>query len=135
MRWRSMTGRDFAFMDFVRGLIALRKRYAVLRWPNFLHGTQIDGDGTRDVVWLRPDGKEMDNASWADATARSIGLLLGDIRPACSSWSTPTTKRCPSTCPTAAGRLARAHRRRHRLIDPPDRVLPPTARWRLKDAA
>ncbi len=79
MRWRQMTGRDFAFMEFVRGVIAVRKRYPILHWPHFLHGTKIHGDGTRDVIWLRPDGKEMDNASWADKSARSIGVMLGDI--------------------------------------------------------
>jgi isoamylase len=79
MRWRAMTGRDFAFMEFVRGVIAIRRRYPVLHWPHFLHGTQIHGDGTRDVIWLRPDGKEMDNGSWADKSARSIGVMLGDI--------------------------------------------------------
>ena len=56
MRWRAMTGRDFAFMEFVRGVIAVRKRYPVLRAQNFLHGTEIHDDGTRDVIWLRPDG-------------------------------------------------------------------------------
>jgi glycogen operon protein len=79
MRWRSMTGRDYAFMEFVRGVIAVRKRYSVLCSPHFLHGTQIHGDGTRDVIWLRPDGAEMDNASWADRSARSIGVMLGDV--------------------------------------------------------
>ncbi len=79
MRWRQMTGRDFAFLEFVRGVIAVRRRYPVLHWPHFLHGTQIHGDGTRDVIWLRPDGKEMDNGSWANPAARSIGVMLGDI--------------------------------------------------------
>ena len=115
MRWRAMSGRDFAFMEFVRGVIAIRRRYPVLRSPNFLHGTQIRGDGTRDVIWLRPDGKEMDNASWADKSARSIGVMLGDI-PArvldphkCLSWD--------AALPPAQWRaalLARAHRRRQR---------------------
>jgi isoamylase len=79
MRWRSMTGRDFAFMEFVRGVIAIRKRYGILHWPHFLHGTQIHNDGTRDVIWLRPDGIEMDNGAWIDRAARSIGVMLGDI--------------------------------------------------------
>ncbi len=79
MRWRGMTGRDYAFMEFVRGVIAVRKRYPVLHSSHFLHGTAIHGDGTRDVIWLRPDGKEMDIESWADKAARSIGVMLGDI--------------------------------------------------------
>ena len=79
MRWRGMTGRDFAFMEFVRGVIAIRKRYSILHSPNFLHGTQIHGDGTRDVIWYRPDGVEMDNGSWTDPQAKIVGVMLGDI--------------------------------------------------------
>jgi glycogen operon protein len=79
MRWRSMTGRDHAFLEFVRGVIAVRKRYAVLRAPRFLHGEPVRTDGTRDVVWYRPDGAEMDDASWTDTRAKVVGVTLGDV--------------------------------------------------------
>jgi glycogen operon protein len=79
MRWRAMTGRDRALMEFVRGVIAVRKRYSVLRAPYFLHGQQIHSDGTRDVVWYRPDGAEMDDASWQDPQAKVVGVMLGDL--------------------------------------------------------
>jgi len=78
LKWDGLPDRDAAFRAFVAGLIALRKRYPLLRERNFLHGRAIDGDGTRDVVWLRPDGREMDDASWGDGNARVIGLLLRD---------------------------------------------------------
>ena len=79
MRWRGMTGRDFAFMEFVRGVVAIRKRYAFLHASEFLHGNQIHGDGTRDVIWYRPDGVEMDNGAWSDPSAKVFGVMLGDI--------------------------------------------------------
>ena len=41
------------------------RRYPLLRSAAFLHGQPIDGNGTRDVVWLRPDGAEMDDAALA----------------------------------------------------------------------
>ena len=43
---------------------------------NFLHGHEIDGNGTRDVVWFKPDGKEMDGGAWGDGNAKVVGLLL-----------------------------------------------------------
>jgi glycogen operon protein len=78
MKWDGFSERDGAFHDFVRGLIALRKRYPLLRERNFLHGRAIDGNGTRDVVWFRPDGTEMDGAAWSDGNAKVVGLLLRD---------------------------------------------------------
>jgi glycogen operon protein len=76
MTWDGLSERDGAFHEFVRGLIALRKRYPLLRERNFLHGRAIDGNGSRDVVWFRPDGTEMDGGAWGDGNAKVIGLLL-----------------------------------------------------------
>jgi glycogen operon protein len=69
---------DHVFREFMRGVIQLRKRYRILRSGRFLHGEAVDERGTRSVVWFRPDGKEMDPASWRDTNARVIGLLLSD---------------------------------------------------------
>ncbi len=76
MKWDEHDERETAFLEFTRGLLALRRRYPVLRERNFLHGQPIDGNGTRNVVWYRPDGREMDGPSWGDGNARIIGLLL-----------------------------------------------------------
>ncbi len=76
--WKTIGEKDRAFMEFTRGVIRLRKRYRVLRANRFLHGEAVDDKGTRSVVWFRPDGREMDPASWGDTNARVIGLLLSD---------------------------------------------------------
>jgi glycogen operon protein len=78
MKWDGLDERDAAFQEFVRGLIAFRKRYPLLHERNFLHGREIDGNGTRDVVWFRPDGNEMDGEAWGDGNAKVVGLLLRD---------------------------------------------------------
>ncbi len=78
--WKNVDDRDRAFMEFVRGVIRLRKRYRVLRFGHFLHGEPIDEKGTRSVVWFRPDGREMDAPSWGDPNAKVVGLLLSDRR-------------------------------------------------------
>jgi glycogen operon protein len=76
--WKGAGARDEAFLEFVRGLIRLRKRYRILHYPHYLHGEPIDEKGTRSVVWLRPDGREMDPPSWGDPNAKVVGLLLSD---------------------------------------------------------
>ena len=58
--WKNIGERDRAFMEFLRGVIRIRKRYRILRANRFLHGEPVDEKGTRSVVWFRPDGQEMD---------------------------------------------------------------------------
>ncbi|MEQ9692410.1 MAG: glycogen debranching enzyme GlgX, partial [Bauldia litoralis] len=74
--WSDIGERDQAFFEFVRGMIAIRQRHPILRTRQFLHGDRVDDNGTRDVVWFRPDGAEMDDASWGDGRAKIVGLLL-----------------------------------------------------------
>src|SRR4029079_13541855 len=61
-----------------RGAWRLRQEYPLLRSTKFLHGQPIDENGTRNVVWYRPDGLEMDAPSWNDPNAKAVGLLLRD---------------------------------------------------------
>jgi glycogen operon protein len=78
LKWDDLSARDRAFMDFVRGLIRLRKESKLLHLDRFLHGEVIDGRGMRSVVWYKPDGNEMDAAAWGDPAAKLVGLLLSD---------------------------------------------------------
>jgi glycogen operon protein len=78
LKWTDVGERDRAFMEFVRGVIRLRSRYRLLGAPNFLHGQPLGESGLRNVIWYRPDGKEMDGASWQDPNAKTVGLLLSD---------------------------------------------------------
>jgi isoamylase len=61
---------------FTAGLLRLRKRLPLLRQPDFLHGERALRDGTRNVTWLRPDGKEMQEADWSNGYSRSIGVMI-----------------------------------------------------------
>jgi glycogen operon protein len=74
--WTSVGERDEAFLDFVRKVVGLRKRFPLLRQTHFLHGKEIAKDGTKDVLWLRPDGVEMTPDDWNNGLAKSIGLML-----------------------------------------------------------
>ncbi len=74
--WSSIGERDEAFFAFTRDLIRLRKRLRFLRQTRFLHGEEVGDDGTKNVVWLTPDGAEMTPADWNNGLSKSIGLML-----------------------------------------------------------
>ena len=62
-----------SFLQFVRSLLALRASTPVVRRRRFLKGWV----GTRaDVLWLRPDGREMRAEDWADPVRHTLGVLF-----------------------------------------------------------
>ncbi len=70
-----------SLLDFVRGLIAVRRQTPALRQPRFLHGDLLDGTPLKDVMWLAPDGGEISQDQWNDHTFRAFGMLLGGPPP------------------------------------------------------
>jgi glycogen operon protein len=74
--WSAAGGKEGAMLAFTTGLIALRRRYPLLRRYRFLHGERALRDGTRNVTWLRPDGEKMRPEDWENGVARCIGLML-----------------------------------------------------------
>ena len=63
-------------LNFTRRIIALRKNHPVFRRRNFFQGRAIKGADIKDILWLRPDGKEMTDDEWKQDSARSLGVLL-----------------------------------------------------------
>ena len=62
MNWADMSERDDAFFEFVAGVVRVRRDRPLLNQRRFLHGERAMRDGTRNVTWLRPDGKQMAKA-------------------------------------------------------------------------
>ncbi|MEM8534901.1 MAG: glycogen debranching protein GlgX [Chloroflexota bacterium] len=63
-------------LEFTRKLIQIRQEHPILHRPKFFQGRSIHGSDVRDVIWLRPDGKEMDDEEWNNGLVRCIGMLL-----------------------------------------------------------
>jgi isoamylase len=74
--WRDIGERGKAFLEFTSGLVGLRGRYPLLRQTRFVHGEPVAPGGPKNVLWLRPDGKEMKVADWHTAHAKGVGLML-----------------------------------------------------------
>jgi len=64
------------FTAFVRKVIALRKNHPVFRRRNFFLGRAIKGVGIKDILWLKPDGREMSDEEWNQEHARTLGVFL-----------------------------------------------------------
>jgi glycogen operon protein len=76
--WLDWSGRDAhgKLGSYVRDLIALRRAQPVLRRGSFFQGRRLGEGIYKDLVWLRPDGQEIDEQDWAKATLRAFGMRL-----------------------------------------------------------
>jgi glycogen operon protein len=64
-----------ALQQFVRQLTGLRARFPILHRRRFLTGRFDEEFGIRDVTWIHPSGKEMQQEDWT-AEARCFGMLM-----------------------------------------------------------
>ncbi len=62
--------------DFVRELLRLRCDHFVFRRQHFFHGQPLVGRRTKDITWLKSDGREMEQSDWQDRTARLLSYRL-----------------------------------------------------------
>jgi glycogen operon protein len=67
---------DLELHEFTRRLIRLRREHPVFRRRRWFQGRPIRGSGERDLVWFKPDGKEMSEQDWANGFAKSLALFL-----------------------------------------------------------
>jgi glycogen operon protein len=67
-------GADRALADFVPGLSALRRRFALLRKDEFLTGKASMSGAPPDVTWLHSSGRPMRDEDWSGADA--FGMML-----------------------------------------------------------
>ncbi len=77
--WVHWDTADTALIDFVGALTKLRKDHPTFRRRRFFDGRPVKrgkGEPLADIVWLKPDGSEMDEQNWDTGFGRSIGVFL-----------------------------------------------------------
>jgi glycogen operon protein len=74
--WR-LDERRLQLLEFTKRLIALRKSEVTLRRRTFLDGERLRPSGYKDITWIRPDGKEMQEDDWELGYARALAFRLG----------------------------------------------------------
>ncbi len=67
--------REERFLEFVQNLTHFRKEHPSFRRRHFLAPSNEE-EGSGDVVWWHPDGREMTNDDWHDDGLRAFGYLL-----------------------------------------------------------
>jgi glycogen operon protein len=67
-----------ALLEFTRRVIRLRAGEPVFRRRTFFQGRPITGDTVKDVYWLNPAGREMQQEDWATRQSCLGVLLVGD---------------------------------------------------------
>ncbi len=73
--WSKLEGnRDL--LAFVRRLIRLRAEHPVFRRSSFFLGDPADGSTVKDIVWLTPDGREMNDGDWNRWHNRCLGARV-----------------------------------------------------------
>jgi glycogen debranching enzyme len=72
--WVDWENADGTLVDFVAALHRFRKQHSALTRDHFLTGQTKHG--VRDVVWLHPDGREMNEGDWNQASASVLGMHL-----------------------------------------------------------
>ncbi|OIV35584.1 glycogen debranching enzyme GlgX [Mangrovactinospora gilvigrisea] len=65
-------------LAFTRAMTRLRSEHPVFRRRRFFHGRPKEGthDELSDIAWFTPQGEEMTDEDWRDATARSLTVFL-----------------------------------------------------------
>jgi isoamylase len=72
--------RQKAFLEFAQSLIAFRRQHPTFRRRHFLTGQETE-NGSKDVSWWHPDGREMHEKDWADQDLGALGMLLDSVAP------------------------------------------------------
>jgi glycogen operon protein len=63
-------------LEFTRKMIAIRQAHPVLRRRHFFKGVAVEGSTQKDVMWLRPDGREIHDQDWGDTSLHAFGMLI-----------------------------------------------------------
>ncbi|MEW2290390.1 glycogen debranching protein GlgX [Streptomyces sp. NPDC047841] len=73
-----LTDEQRALADFTRRLIALRAAHPVLRRRRFFRGETATHarQPLPDLMWLRPDAREMTDRDWQRGDAHTVGVFL-----------------------------------------------------------
>ncbi len=75
--WSEIAPQDARLREFVRALIALRRRHRVFSRPRFFRGEAVSEAGLKDITWLTPEGREANLDDWNNPVALSLGYVLG----------------------------------------------------------
>jgi len=75
--------------DFCKDVVALRRENRVFRQRYFFRGAAVTEDGQKDVAWIGPDGRELDDNAWNSPETNTIGMFLSGTLRGRDQWGRP----------------------------------------------
>ena len=79
LTWVNWEVADHPLIEFTSALVRLRAEHPTFRRRRFFNGRPVrraKGEALPDIVWLRPDGTEMQPEDWDSGFGRCIGVFL-----------------------------------------------------------
>ena len=74
--WTSLTDRQRDLLSFVQRVVAIRQNNPVLRRRHFFRGKDPNSPSGKDVMWIRADGQELQQADWQNGENHLLGMLI-----------------------------------------------------------
>ena len=74
--WINWENADPDLQTFTKKLIHFCKRHSVFNRRKWFQGRTIKGADLGDIVWFKPDGKEMTEENWKQDFAKTLGIFL-----------------------------------------------------------
>ncbi|MGD8566836.1 MAG: glycogen debranching protein GlgX [Gammaproteobacteria bacterium] len=74
--WEGINEAGRSLQAFTQDIIRIRREHIVFHRHRFFHGGETPGTSTRDIVWLKSNGKEMERDDWHNDSLLSIALLI-----------------------------------------------------------
>ncbi|MCD7060165.1 glycogen debranching protein GlgX [Pelagibacterium xiamenense] len=99
--WLDWAAADGDLIDFVAVLSRFRKDHPALNADTFLTGEVRDGH--KDVAWLHPDGREMEEADWNAADASVLGMFMHEAGETMLVWFNRRTEPVQAVIPQESG--------------------------------
>ncbi len=95
--WVDWESADGALVDYVYALNEFRKAHKALTEDRFFSGQERNG--VRDVVWLHPDGREMNGGDWTNQHGSVLGMHLRTATDEVLVWFNRQTEQVTAKLP------------------------------------
>ena len=64
------------FVEFTRRIINLRRQHPVFSRRRYVQVDTLTAEGLKEIIWLNPEGQEMNEGDWQQEFARCVGVYL-----------------------------------------------------------
>jgi isoamylase len=72
----SREARREEFLEFAERVVLLRRRHPVFSRRRYVRADTLTAEGLKEILWLAPDGREMNESDWRQEFARCLGVYL-----------------------------------------------------------